>query len=393
MTRRVCVVIHNRANYARIKSFLKAAAGRDDLELVVLAGSSVVLERFGNAARVMEEDGFRPDSVIYSSIEGNSPVSMAKSTGLLVIELTSLFDRIRPDVVLTVADRYETIATAIAASYLNIPLAHTQGGEVSGSIDESVRHAVTKLSHVHFPATERARDFLIRMGEDPEKVFLTGCPSIDLIVDTDLNMPKDFFSRAGGVGDDIQIDEPYVVAMLHPVTTEFGRVDSQIDEFVEAIKEILANGLQVVWLWPNIDSGSETISSAMRRFREIDHPSSVRFYKNFSPEDYLRLLDSASCLLGNSSSGIRESAFMGLPIVNVGERQRFRERASNVVDVDFDRAAILNSVLTQARAERLPSSTLFGNGTAGNQIAEVISHVDLSVEKSLNYLHGSTWNP
>lgn len=386
MTRRICVVVHNRANYARIKSFLKAAGSRDDLELVILAGSSVVLDRFGNAAHVMEEDGFRPSAIIYSSIEGNSPVSMAKSTGLLVIELTSLFDSIRPDVVLTVADRYETMATAIAAAYLNIPLAHTQGGEVSGSIDESVRHAVTKLSHIHFPATERAKDFLIRMGENPDRVFLTGCPSIDLIVETDLTMPEDFFQRTGGVGDEIQIDEPYVVAMLHPVTTEYGREHNQVDEFIGAVKDILAHGLQVVWLWPNIDAGSETISGAIRSFRELEHPASVRFYKNFAPEDYLRLLNSASCLVGNSSSGIRESAFLGLPVVNVGARQRLRERASNVADVDFNRAMIRDSVLAQARADRLPSSTLFGDGTAGTQIAEIVSHVDLSVEKSLNYL-------
>lgn len=388
MTRRVCVVVHNRANYARIKSFLKAAEIRDDLELVILAGSSAVLERFGNVAHVMEEDGFRPDALIYSSIEGSSPVSMAKSTGLLIIELTSLFDAIRPDVVLTVADRYETIATAIAATYLNIPLAHTQGGEVSGSIDESVRHAVTKLAQIHFPATERAKDFLIRMGENANRVFLTGCPSIDLIVDTDLTMPDDFFHRTGGVGHDIQMDEPYVVAMLHPVTTEYGRERTQVDEFLGAVKDILANGIQVVWLWPNIDAGSETISSAIRHFREIEHQSSVRFYKNFSPEDYLRLLNSASCLMGNSSSGIRESAFLGLPSVNIGARQHLRERASNVVDVDFNRVEIRDVVLAQVRSTRLSSSPLFGDGTAGKQIAELLSNTDLSIEKSLNYLHG-----
>lgn len=386
MSRKICVVVHNRANYARIKSFLKATRARNDLELSILAGSSVILDRFGNAARVMESDGFRPDALIHASVEGNSPVSMAKSTGLLVIELTSLFDSIRPDVVLTVADRYETIATAIASAYLNIPLAHTQGGEVSGSIDESVRHAVTKLSHVHFPATERAKDFLIRMGENPARVFLTGCPSIDLITETDLNIPQDFMHRTGGVGDLIQFDEPYVVGMLHPVTTEYGRVHSQVQEVLGAVRDVLHSGLQVIWLWPNVDSGSETISEAMRRFRELDHPSSIRFYKNFSPEDYLRLLNSASCLFGNSSSGIRESAFLGLPVVNIGSRQRFRERASNVVDVDFDQTKIRDSILAQAQVNRFPSSTLFGDGTAGTQIAEIIASVDLSVEKSLNYL-------
>ena len=165
--RKVCVVVACRANYARIKTALEAIRDHPDLELQLVAGASLVLERFGNALDVVTQDGFEPDATIRFIIEGETPATMAKSTGLGLLELPTVFERLQPDVVVTVADRFETIATAVAAAYMNIPVAHTQGGEVSGSIDESVRHAVTKLAHIHFPATELAARRVIAMGEDP----------------------------------------------------------------------------------------------------------------------------------------------------------------------------------------------------------------------------------
>src|SRR5262245_22048549 len=198
--RKVCVVVNSRANYGRIKSFLRAARNHPDLELKLIVGASALLYRFGSVIDIMHKDGFQPDAIVHSIVEGETPVTMAKSVGLGTIELATHFQALLPDVVLTVADRFETIATAIAASYMNIPVAHTQGGEVTGSIDENVRHAITKLSHLHFPATERAREFLIRMGELPDSIFLTGCPSIDVLAEIDLSLPSDVFERYRGVG-------------------------------------------------------------------------------------------------------------------------------------------------------------------------------------------------
>ncbi|MGD8435098.1 MAG: UDP-N-acetylglucosamine 2-epimerase, partial [Syntrophobacterales bacterium] len=168
--RKVCVVVNSRANYGRIKSVLRAIREHPDLDLILIVGASALLWRFGNVAEQIREDGFQTDAIVYSIVEGENPTTMAKSTGMGIMELATQFENLKPDVVITVADRFETIATAIAASYMNIPLAHTQGGEVTGSIDESVRHAITKLAHIHFPATEKAKDNVIRMGEDPEKV-------------------------------------------------------------------------------------------------------------------------------------------------------------------------------------------------------------------------------
>ena len=164
---------------------------------------------------------------MHSIVDGETPTTMAKSIGLGTIELATQFETLKPDVVLTVADRFETIATAIAASYMNIPVAHTQGGEVTGSIDENVRHAVTKLSHIHFPATARAHDFLIRMGEREDR-SVTGCPSIDVVVDINLALPPDLFARNKGVGANLDLYKPYLVVLQHPVTTEYGKGLAQI---------------------------------------------------------------------------------------------------------------------------------------------------------------------
>ena len=220
--RKVCVVVNSRANYGRIKSFLRAAMDHPDLELQLIVGASALLYRFGSAIDIIRDDGFKPQAIVHSVVDGETPVTMAKSVGLGTIELATHFEALKPDVVLTVADRFETIATAIAASYMNIPVAHTQGGEVTGSIDENVRHAITKLSHIHFPATERAREFLLRMGERPDTIHVTGCPSIDILVENDLALPEDIFARNKGVGAALDVSKPYVMVLQHPVTTEYG---------------------------------------------------------------------------------------------------------------------------------------------------------------------------
>lgn len=384
--RKICVVVNSRANYGRIKSVLRAVKAHPDLQLQIIVGASALLYRFGEVIKVMRQDGFDPDSVVHSILEGENPTTMAKSTGLAVVELATHFDNLRPDIVLTVADRFETMATAIAASYMNIPLAHTQGGEVTGSIDENVRHAITKLAHVHFPATERAQDFLIRMGEDPASIHLTGCPSMDLLVDIDLNLPEDRFSEYLGVGSGIDFSRDYIVVLQHPVTTEYGQAFGQINHTLEAIKRMGRQGMQVVWLWPNVDAGSDDIAKGLRMFREREQPDYVHFYRNFTPEDYARLINNCRCLVGNSSSGLREGAFLGVPCVNIGSRQRNRERAANVLDVAYDDKAIEAAIEQQVKHARYEPSTLFGDGQSGQRIADVLARAKPKLDKTLNYL-------
>jgi GDP/UDP-N,N'-diacetylbacillosamine 2-epimerase (hydrolysing) len=377
--RKVCVVVASRANYARIKTGLEAVRDHPELELQLVAGASLVLERFGNALEVLTMDGFSPDATIRFIIEGETPVTMAKSTGLGLLELPTVFELLQPDVVVTVADRFETIATAIAASYMNIPVAHTQGGEVSGSIDESVRHAVTKLAHVHFPATELAAQRVIAMGEDPAWVFNVGCPSIDLVARTDLGLRRDVLLRSG-VGEPFDPDGPFVLVMQHPVTTEYGFGFDQINQTLEAVAAV---GMQALVFWPNVDAGSEDVAKGIRVFRELGRANGFHFFRNLPPEDFVRLMAHCACMVGNSSAALREGSFLGTPAVTVGTRQQGRERGLNLVEVEHDRDEIADAVRDQIAHGPYERSTLFGDGTAGRKIADKLAEVQPSVQKKL----------
>ena len=381
--RRICVIVASRANYARIKSVLRAVQDDPRLELQLIVGASALLYRFGSAIDVIRRDGFDVAGVTYSIIEGENPTTMAKSTGLGIIELTTLFENLRPDIVLTVADRFETMSTAIAASYMNIPLAHTQGGEVTGSIDESVRHAITKLAHIHFPATPASRERVLRMGEDPKTVFDVGCPAMDALLDVDLSISNDLFTRYGGVGPDLDLErDPYLLVLQHPVTTEFGSGRAQIEETLDALRRL---AMPTILLWPNIDAGSDDVAKGIRVFREQHRPNWLRIFRNFSVEDYARVLNNAACVVGNSSSGIREGSWLGVPYVNIGTRQSGRERGPNVTDVGYDAGAIAAAVRAQIAHGRYERSTLFGDGTAGRKIAEVLARIEGEIQKRITY--------
>ncbi|WP_375571415.1 UDP-N-acetylglucosamine 2-epimerase [Ahrensia marina] len=349
------------------------------MELSLIVAASALLYRYGNVVDKIREDGFQIDAQVYSIIEGDNPTTMAKSTGLGVIELSTLMENLQPDVVLTVADRFETMSTAIAASYMNIPLAHTQGGEVTGSIDESVRHAITKLSHLHLVTNDQSQQRVLQMGEDPDSVFITGCPSIDAIASTDMKMPVDFFENYGGTGPGLDPSRPYLVVLQHPVTTEFGQGLEQINETLSAVHTL---DIQAVWLWPNIDAGSDDISKGLRMFRTRNPDAPIHFFRNFGVEDYARLIKNSACLLGNSSSGIREGAFLGVPVVNIGSRQKGRERAHNVIDVGYDRAGIEQAVRKQIAHGHYQTDMLYGDGRAGPRIAEILANAKISIQKS-----------
>jgi UDP-hydrolysing UDP-N-acetyl-D-glucosamine 2-epimerase len=310
---------------------------------------------------------------------------MAKSTGLGLLELPTMFDLLKPDVVISVGDRFETMSTAIAASYMNIPLAHTMGGEISGTIDESIRHAVTKLAHIHFPANAAAAERIIRMGEPPESVHVVGCPRIDLVSEIARSadgIPHAEWLDREGVGAHIDVTQPFLLVNQHPVTTEFGQGKDQIWETLLALDELR---IPAIMLWPNVDAGSEDIATGMRTFREKYHPEYIRFYKNFPIETYVRLMLLCGCTVGNSSAPIREGAFLGVPTVNIGTRQAGRDRGPNVMDVRYERRAIVDAVRHQLAHGRYPGDPLYGDGKAGPRIADVLASAPLSVQKRLSF--------
>src|SRR6266545_1466287 len=287
--RRICVLVTARPSYSRIRSALKAIQEHPDLELQLVVAASALLERYGNAIDASEHDGFQPSARVYMVLEGENLVTSAKSTGLGLSELATVFDRLQPDAVVTVADRYETLATAVAASYMNIPVVHVQGGEVTGSIDEKVRHAVTKLANLHLVSTEMARERVIKLGEEPDSVVVTGCPSIDIAAEVVARPNLDFnpFDKYGGVGPREDLSGGYLVVMQHPVTTEYDEARTQVDETLYAVKDA---GLPVLWFWPNVDAGSDGTSKGIRMLREQEKPQNFHFFRNMFPEDFLRLL-------------------------------------------------------------------------------------------------------
>jgi UDP-hydrolysing UDP-N-acetyl-D-glucosamine 2-epimerase len=383
--RKVCVVIGSRANYGSIKSVMRAVQAHPDLHLQIIVGASALLDRFGSVVDVIERDGFTPDARVNMIVEGETPVTMAKSTGLGLLELPTLFELLKPDIVVTVGDRFETMATAVAGAYMNIPLAHTMGGEVTGTIDESIRHAITKLAHVHFPANQDAAERIIRLGEDPDRVHVVGCPRIDLVAEVVRNgnaqLDREWLDREG-VGGHIEIDTAFLLVSQHPVTTEYGHAEEQIAETLMALHELR---LPTVMLWPNVDAGSEDISRGMRKFREQHTPDYIRFYKNFPVETYMRLMKGAACLVGNSSAPLREGAFLGAPAVNIGSRQDGRERGPNVVDVAHDRRAIVDAIRRQIAHGPYPPTNMYGDGNAGGRIADVLARTPLHVQKRIQY--------
>jgi UDP-hydrolysing UDP-N-acetyl-D-glucosamine 2-epimerase len=383
--RKICIVVGSRANYSSIKSAMCAVRATPELKLQVVVGASALLDRFGSVVDVIEADGFQPDAKVTMIVEGETPGTMAKSTGLGLLELPTIFGMLRPDIVVSVGDRFETMATAVAAAYMNIPLAHTMGGEISGTIDESIRHAVTKLSHVHFPANRQAAERIVRMGEDPTAVHVVGCPRIDLVVEIargngHLDSP-DWLEREG-VGAHITLDKPFLLVSQHPVTTEYGHGEEQIIETLMALAELQ---MPTIMLWPNADAGSEDISRGMRKFREKYRPEYIRFYKNFPIETYVRLMLGCACAVGNSSAPLREGAFIGVPTVNIGTRQQGRDRADNVIDARCDRGEIVAAVKRQLAHGRYPSSHLYGDGGAGARIARILVDTPLRVQKRLFY--------
>jgi len=382
--KKICVVVTARPSYSRVKTALAAIKNHPKLELQLVIAGSALLGRYGNAVEFIEKDGFEIKEKVFMVLEGENPTAMAKTTGLGVMELSNVFYNLQPDAVITIADRFETIATSIAASYQNIPLIHLQGGEVTGNIDEKVRHANTKLADIHLVTSDESKERVIKMGENPEKVFNTGCPSIDLAKEIQENPALDFdpIKKYGGVGVQIDWESEYIVVMQHPVTTEYESAKADVLKTLEAIHEL---NIPTFWFWPNVDAGSDGTSSGIRTYRELKKPNNIHFFKNMEPNDFLRLLVNSKCLIGNSSVGIRECSYLGVPVVNIGTRQYRRQRGTNVLDVKYDKEVIKTAVLERINNKNIKPETIYGDGDAGVRIAEILADVELTFHKTIVY--------
>lgn len=417
--RKIAVAITHRTPYGRLKPVLRAIQSHPELELQVIVATPVHLHnlwfalkhgdfaslsktlpwyfraRLGSMlhgrrsidssnylARLVLSDGFPIHAYLPLFIEGGNLVTMTKSVASGILGLPEIFEELKPDIVLVHADRFEMLAVASAAALMNIPIAHTQGGDVSGTIDELMRHAITKLAHFHFPTTEQSKSRIIRMGEHPDRVFMVGCPTIDELTRLELSIDTDIYERNGnGHGDRIDLTKPFVLLMQHPVTTEYGQAHSSLEETLAAIQKI---NLPTLMFWPNIDAGFDSATLAVRSFIQNHSLPGLTLYKSFRSEDFYRVLNAATVAVGNSSSFIREGSYLGLPVVLVGTRQRGRERSDNIVEVGYDRVAIEDAIRKQMQHGRYPKSNLYGEGHAAEAIAATLASVKISQEKYFN---------
>lgn len=377
--RKICVVITARASFSRVKTVLTAIDAHPGLALQIVVAASALSERYGNILPHLKEENLPVTAVIPNMLDVENPTASAKTTGLAVIELATFLANHSPDVVVTVADRFETIATAIAAVNMNIPLAHIQGGEITGNIDDRIRNSVSQLADLHFTATEKARNRLIAMGLPPHKIHFTGCPSIDLIYHHK-TIEFDPYKIYGGVGSQPDLNEPYLVVLQHPVTTESNHSKWQIENTLNALAPL---DMPVIWFWPNADAGTAGTAQGMRAFRERHFGLPFHFFRHMESRHFIQLLKNCACFVGNSSVGIRECGALGVPAVNIGTRQCGRERSPNAVDCAPGTTAIVSAVRYQLAHGHYPPSGLYGNGGAGQRIAEQLATVPFILKKHI----------
>lgn len=377
--RKICFPITNRVHYARQKNLLNLLEQDAKIQLQVVVGGSALLEKYGERfLPAMGKSGFRIDDALYNVIEGGNHVAMAKTAGLTALEFANSLYKLNPDVVLIRGDRFEQLAIAMTAAYLNKTIAHIEGGDVSGTIDESVRHAITKLSHIHFVTNEDARRRVAQMGENPSFIFNVGSPDVEFVAMMKKKIDLDVVNHIG-TGDTIDCSKPYLMLMQHPVTSEeHNRVH------METLLETIGNlDLQTIWFWPNSDAGTNEIAKAIRRYREAkrSRKQHIRFVTDMLPEDFIGLLGRARCLVGNSSSGIKESSYLGTPVVNIGSRQDGRLKGPNVIDVGYGSKEIEQAIKKQLAHGPYARSDIYYKPDTSKRIVEILRNVPIYTQK------------
>jgi UDP-N-acetylglucosamine 2-epimerase (non-hydrolysing)/GDP/UDP-N,N'-diacetylbacillosamine 2-epimerase (hydrolysing) len=386
MPRKICVVTGSRAEYGLIQPTLKAIIAHPMLELSLVVCGMHLSEDFGRTIKEIVADGFKIDGRIESTTPGDTGNAMALSVGTLINELSKCIKKSKPDIFIALTDLGHALATAIIGIYTNIPVAHIHGGDVSGNADESVRHAITKLSHIHFPATSKSGERIIRMGEDAWRVHVVGAPGLDSILKEELASPKVLSSRYR-----IDLKKPFILAVQHPVTTEVEDAKNQIKETLEALKDV---GVFTIFIYPNSDAGGRAMIEVIKKYASKNQI--FKTYKSLPHTDYLGLMKYASALIGNSSSGIIESPSFRLPVVNVGTRQEGRERAKNVIDVGYKKEEIKRAIEKAIYDQKFrdvvrKTRNPYGDGKASERIVEVLSSIEINkklIQKKLTYGYG-----
>jgi UDP-hydrolysing UDP-N-acetyl-D-glucosamine 2-epimerase len=369
---KLCVVLTSRGNYAKFKVLMALAEADPDVELHVVVGGELVLKD-----RVVKEFDLPEHEKIYFSISGDTTGVMAKSTGNAVSEFSNYFVKVKPHVVAIVGDRFETLGVAVAAYLNNVPIAHLEGGEFSGGVDEGIRHSITKMANIHFPCTEKAVDVIKKLGENPDMIFRAGMTSVDAITTNHLQVSDfDQFQVSHGIGDDVNISNNFLLVVFHPVTNE--DVNLQTIKLFSAMRYFQR---PIIWVSPNIDAGSGAIRDIIRKF---GRKTRIKFLKSLPIEYFGMLIERASCIIGNGSVGIREAAYFGTPNVSVGSRQDNRCTSHNTIHTTLDVADIIAATEKQIDHGRYDADGLYGGsreGSASKYILEILKKVDFNIQK------------
>lgn len=369
--KRIVFVVTARPSYSRIKSAIAAVVQQGSLEPIIVAVGPSLIDKYGRISDQIRSDSLAPLIELDTFQDIGGTEGMVQTTAVSMAKLNELFTELSLDAVVTIADRYETLSTAVAASYRNIPLIHIQGGEVSGSIDDKVRFAVTALADYHLVANQEAARRVIAAGASLTNVFITGCPSIDLAKEA-----RSSFDRERSYLQELGVDCPpgetprFLVVLQHPVTTEHLSAGTQIRETIKAVAKLR---MPTLWFRSNPDVGSDSVTNGINRYMDDSTKELVTFVTHVEGVQFLKILMQSQCLIGNSSVGIRECSYLGVPVVNIGTRQQGRLRGRNVIDVGYDHNEIYAAVRVQLRDQVRESETIYGGGVAGQTIARILS--------------------
>ncbi|XP_051785865.1 bifunctional UDP-N-acetylglucosamine 2-epimerase/N-acetylmannosamine kinase isoform X2 [Erpetoichthys calabaricus] len=371
---RVCVATCNRADYSKLAPIMFGLkADPDNFELDVVVLGSHLIDDYGNTYRMIEQDDFDIHAKLHTIVRGEDEASMVESVGLALVKLPDVLNRLKPDVMIVHGDRFDALALATSAALMNIRILHVEGGEVSGTIDDSIRHAITKLAHYHVCCTHTAEQHLIAMCEDHDRILLAGCPSYDMLLSA---MNKDNYMSIleTWLGEDVKPYE-YIVAVQHPVTTN---IKHSLKMFELTLDALISFNKKTLILFPNIDAGSKEMVRVMRK-KGIEQNPQFRAVKHVPFEQFIQLVAHAGCMIGNSSCGVREAGAFGTPVINLGTRQTGRETGENVLHVrDADTQNKIHHALELQFGKKYPCSKIYGDGNAVPRILKFLKTLDLS---------------
>jgi len=380
--RKIAVITGTRAEYGIFKSVLREIETNPELDLSLIVIGMHLSTEFGYTVKEIEEDGFKIEAKIAVLHSGDTGAAMSKSIGKCMVRTANALEKIKPDVLLILGDRSEMLLGAVSATYMGIPIAHIHGGDISGNVDEPVRHAITKLTHIHFTATKESADRIIKMGEEPWRVHVVGAPGLDLILNEKMPEPREITRKYG-----LDLSKPILLVVQHSVITEADDAPNQIRETLEAISEL---GYQTILIYPNADAGGRRMIEVIREYEKYPF---IRTFRSILHKEYLSLMKLASVIVGNSSSGIIEAPSFRLPVINIGTRQRGRQRAENVIDVDYDKEEIKMAIQKALYDEKFKEKVkncknFYGDGKAGMRIANFLSEIKIDrrlLEKRMTY--------